>query len=137
MDFTNVEVKLIHGELELYLSTDLPCNQAIPKFIESKNITNPKQEKCKMEWGINDLGIVHFGLLYEDKNLRPGSNSHWSSNSEAFEHYTGILTIPCCIIPKESWKMATHIMIDKVKEILPEGYLISLGNYGGYKIFKH
>lgn len=132
--FTNIEVKSIYGQYELIVSTNLSCSEAIPRFTNSK-VIHDDEPRSKMEWGINSLGIVHFGLLYDNKKLRPGSNKHWSSNSEAFKKYTDIKTMPCTLIPKEDWKMATHILIDKAKEILPEGYFIGLDR-NSYRIFK-
>jgi len=134
--FTKIEViESSIDEYELYIHTDLFSDEAIPRVLnESKHIKEfAGSNSGKLRWGINNLGIVNFGFVYDDMDLNPTRYGYWPSNQKTFEIYTGIKTVNCSLIDRKGEVVAINILIDKVN--IPSDYLLEPTALG-YRLIK-
>ncbi|MGG1618275.1 hypothetical protein [Paenibacillus sp. NRS-1781] len=94
---------------------DAVGDDLIPKFEN----TIPVEEGGTIHWGVNEHGIVNFGLWKDDPKKRPGHGGMWSSRAGVVGPLIDRKMVEVGINGS-----AAHITVEVLEKILPDEYEI-------------
>lgn len=133
--FTVLEVKVQYQQL--YITVAESYKEVMPTKHPVVPVIYPDSDgEAGMFWfGQSEHGVIEFG--YQSYKYPPGHGGFWSSNSQACREYTGVHCMEAAIKTSDnSLYCSAAITLELAQKLLPEGYLITFGESGFYKIRK-
>lgn len=122
MNVTKMEFRYFNGHQNLYMTADVE----IPKFDKVIDINSTTH----MHYGINEHGLVNFGIWNDIESKRPGHGGFWSSRESIVGPMIGEKLVGIGLNG-----FGVSIIKEKLEAILPEGYYIEERPLGGNETY--
>lgn len=114
MKIKKIEFHHFNQRENVYIETEGEYD--FPKKEHALKLTG---EPGTIHWGMNDDGVVSFGLWYDDPDMRPGHGGYWSSRAGVVGPLIG-----CDMVPVAINNYSAHMTVPALEKLLPDGYVI-------------